>query len=245
MRSPALKFSVVIPAHNEERCLPSCLDSVERASAACDGRVETIVVLNRCTDATGAIARDRQARVVDQDGKNLARVRNAGSREAEGEILVTIDADSVMSANMLTQVERALSSGRYIGGGVPIRPERWSLGILMAGLILAVFLAPKGISGGLFWCYRRDFESIGGFDERFSSGEDVDFACRLKSYGRERNKKYGTLWRTCITSSCRKFDQFGDWFVVGLACRHPVRFWHALHGRDRELADRYWYDVGR
>ena len=53
-------ISVVIPAHNEEEFLPSCLEAVKRAAAALpdgwgDG-VEIVVVANRCTDRTEEIA---------------------------------------------------------------------------------------------------------------------------------------------------------------------------------------------
>ncbi|MFO7674465.1 MAG: hypothetical protein R6V74_12220, partial [Lutibacter sp.] len=45
--------------------------------------------------------------------------------------LVTIDADSRMSRNMLTEIDRLLRTGKYIGGGVAVWPERWSLGIVL------------------------------------------------------------------------------------------------------------------
>ena len=51
-----IKFSVVIPAHNEEKYLGRCLDSIMAASASYKDQVEVIVVLNRCTDRTEEIA---------------------------------------------------------------------------------------------------------------------------------------------------------------------------------------------
>ena len=66
---------------------------------------------------------------------------------------------------------------------------------------------------------------------------------RLKAYGQEQGKRYATLWRTHITTSCRKFDRFGDWFTLRLILRHPRACWQGIHGRSTELADRYWYDI--
>jgi glycosyltransferase involved in cell wall biosynthesis len=43
--------------------------------------------------------------VVHEDRRNLAAIRNAAARAATGEIVVTIDADSRMSSNMLTENE--------------------------------------------------------------------------------------------------------------------------------------------
>jgi glycosyltransferase involved in cell wall biosynthesis len=238
-------YSVVIPARNEERFLGGCLESVRRAAAAAQAEVDLIVVLNRCADATEAVARAQGARVVRDDSRNLARIRNAGARAATGEILVTIDADSRMSANMLQEIGVALRSGRYIGGGVPVRPERLSPGIALTGLLFALFIVPAGLSGGLFWCWRKDFEAIGGFDERKAIAEDLDFARRLKAYGRARHKRFVTLWRTHITTSCRKFDRFGDWFAVRVFLTRPRLFVQSLRGTNSALADRLFYDFER
>lgn len=240
-----MKLSIIIPARDEERHIRSCLEAVKRASARYPGEVETIVVLNRCTDGTEAIVVEHGARTVREDAKNLARIRNAGARAATGEILMTVDADSRMHPDTLIEIDRRLASGKWIGGGVPILPERWSTGIVLSSLILAIFVAPMGISGGLFWCRRQAFESIGGFDEKLHTAEDIDFAVRLKAHGRSLSRRFGTLWRCPIVTSCRKFDRFGDWFVVRMLLRHPIRSWRALHGRDQAAGDRYWYDLDR
>lgn len=233
-------FSIVIPARDEAANLGACLDSIA-AAAPTPGEVEVIVVINRCTDATEDIATQRGARIVHDDSKNLSRIRNAGASRARGEILVTIDADGTMTPNMLTEIGRALASGRYVGGGTAIRVERMSLGILLSGVFIGLYLARLGISAGLFWCYRRDFEAIGGFDEQFVSAEDVDFACRLKAHGRARGLRFGTIRRAHIRTSARKFDMFGDWVLF----RRPGLARDLLRGRSREAADGFFYDVTR
>lgn len=52
-----MKFSVIVPARDEENHIGACLESVRAAADSCDGEAETVVVLNRCTNATEAIAR--------------------------------------------------------------------------------------------------------------------------------------------------------------------------------------------
>ena len=51
-----MRFSVIIPARNEAERIGACLESIYTASRPYAGQTETIVVLNRCTDATGDIA---------------------------------------------------------------------------------------------------------------------------------------------------------------------------------------------
>lgn len=201
--------------------------------------VEVIVVLNRCTDGTEQIARSHGCVIVREDAKNLSTIRNAGVAAARGEIIVTCDADSRMHPGSLAEIVRRLEAGRTIGGGAVVLPERWSLGIVASGCAILPYLIFTGVSYGLFWFWKRDFEAIGGFNPQFVSVEDVDFAQRLKLHGRRSKRRWGTLMRTPLITSCRKFDQFGDWYLVW----NPRFVRRLFRGDDRKAADKFWYDV--
>jgi glycosyltransferase involved in cell wall biosynthesis len=181
-------LSIIIPARNEENCLPICLKAIQTAKKSTEETVEVIVIINRCTDNTEQIARDAGCRILHNDSKNLSKLRNAGGRLAEGRILVTIDADSSMSPNLLKDIISTLSSGKYIGGAVLIWPERWSLGILFSLFFLLAIAVWYRISGGVFFCYRDDFVQLGGFNEELLTAEDIDFARRLKKYGQQKKR---------------------------------------------------------
>ena len=200
-----------------------------------------IVVLNRCSDRTEEIAHGFAARTIREDARNLARIRNTGARSAVGQVLLTIDADSTMSPGMLVAIDRALSSGTTVGGGTLIRPNRSSPGINVTLWLLSMVLLICQFSGVLFWCCREDFEAIGGFNEDLVSGEDVDFARRLKAYGKSVQRPFSTLRGAYIVTSCRKFDAFGDWCVV----RNPLLVWRLLRGKNQRAADAFYYDFER
>ncbi|HEX7261169.1 MAG TPA: hypothetical protein VF258_05085, partial [Luteolibacter sp.] len=68
---------------------------------------------------------------------------------------------------------------------------------------------------------------------------DVDFARRLKAHGRKSGRSWGTLMRAPLITSCRKFDEFGDWYLF----RNPAFVRSIFRGDDRKAADRFWYDV--
>jgi hypothetical protein len=178
---------------------------------------------------------------VREDGRNLAKIRNAAAKAAAGEIIVTIDADSRMTGNMLAEIDRLSQTGRYIGGGVAIWPERWSLGIAITVLLLEIMLRWRQVSGGLFWCLRQDFEAIGGFNENLVSLEDLDFAKRLKACGKTKGKRFMTIRKAYIVTSCRKFDVFGDWYLL----RSPRLVRRILKGKSQEDANNFYYDVRR
>jgi len=234
-------FSVVVPARNEERFIGGCLESIRVAALQLQRNVEVIVVINRCSDRTEEIARGFGARIVSEDAKNLSTIRNAGERAAVGRILVTIDADSQMSENTLLAIDRALASGKTVGGGTRIYPDRYSPGIRATLVAMNILLFVTQISGGLFWCHREDFEAIGGFNENLVSGEDVDFARRLKAHGRKTGRTFSTLRDAHIVTSCRKFDRFGDWLVM----KRPLMVWRILRGRSQSTADAFYYEIER
>jgi len=235
------RFSVVIPARNEEHFIGRCLESIWIAGAPYQNRLEVIVVLNRCSDKTEEIARSLGARTIREDARNLARIRNAGAHSATGLVLVTIDADSTMSPDTLVAIDRALSSGTTVGGGTDIRPDRSSPGIQVTLLFMRLLLLIYRLSGGLFWCCREDFEAIGGFNEKLVGGEDLDFARRLKAHGKKIRRPFSTLRGAHIVTSCRKFGKFGDWCVV----KDPLLIWHLLRGKNQRAADAFYYDFER
>ncbi len=240
------KFSVVIPAHNEEKYIGKCLLAVKSAAKyVYPDEVEMIVAANRCTDKTAAVARHCGARVITNDDKCIAAVRNAGIRAAKGEIIVTVDADSLMTKYSLVEIREKLESKEYAGGGANPKFDRMSPGIACSALYVAINLLPIMIknggylSGAMFWFYKADFDKIGGFDESLVSLEDMDFAIRLKKLGAGRGQRYGTLKYSYVTTSSRKFDKFGDWYLI----KNRQLTKRIFSGRDREAADSFYYDV--
>ncbi len=238
-------FSVIVPAHNEEQYIGKCLRAIRTAEEQTEsGSVQIIVVANRCTDKTAEIAAQYNAEVIENQDKCIASIRNAGAKAAAGEILVTVDADTCIAPETFTEIRTLLESGRYIGGGAVPTFDRASLGIAVSTFYVLLQMLPEIIrcrgmlSGAVFWCRKSDFDAVGGFDPSLVSLEDLDFAKRLKQYGKERGKKYGTL-KSKIYTSARKFDQFGDWYLI----KNRELTKRIFTGKDREAADQYYYDV--
>ena len=239
-----MHFSVVVPAHNEALLLPNGLRAIDVAAGQVDGAVEVIVVANRCTDATVELARNAGAIIVDDESRNISAVRNAGAAVATGDVIVTIDADCVMSPATFREIERLLATRRFVGGGTKVVPERWSPGIraTYAVMEIAVFLTRLG--GGLFWCHRTDFEAVRGFDESLLLAEDLDFARRLRAHGKRTGRRFTTMRTAPIVASCRKFDRFGDWHMFAMALQaREIRA--VMKGSDTAWVDRYLFDFNR
>lgn len=233
-----MKTSIIIPAHNEEKFLPECLAAIQKSAEIADLQPEIIVVANRCHDQTIQIAKNHGCLVIENEHRNLSKIRNDGLRQARGEVILTIDADSLMSENLLSKVKLAMESGKFIGGGVNILTDRFSPGIIVSLIVLIPFLLYYRVTCGCFF-FRRDLaEEIGFFNEEMYSAEDIDFAVRLRKHGKKSGLKFKNLLSAHIVTSSRKFDQFGDWY----AFKHPIKTLKLLKGKKSKFADQIWYD---
>jgi glycosyltransferase involved in cell wall biosynthesis len=239
-----VSVSVIIPAHNEEFYVKRCIFSIKNAARYIDGLVEIIVVCNRCTDHTEKIALENGARVVINDDRCIAKVRNSGIKAAKGEIIVTIDCDNRMTSGTLKEICRLLRSGRYIGGGAPIHFERYSFPLLLNDVMCRIGFGLTGLHCGIFWAEKSTFEAIGGFVDKRAM-EDVATAKKLKDYGKRYNKEYTCLKRNYLINSTRKYDDLGDWLYFRLMLENASTMVKALFGQKEEyekLIDKLFYD---
>lgn len=78
-----MKFSIIIPARDEELYIGKCLGSIEAAGEPYVGEVQVIVVINRCTDNTEQIAREFGAKIVYNNNRNLSIIRNSEAQPAD------------------------------------------------------------------------------------------------------------------------------------------------------------------
>jgi glycosyltransferase involved in cell wall biosynthesis len=243
------RFSLIIPAYNEERLLPRLLDSVDRARTACAGAdsveadpIEIIVADNMSTDRTAQIAAARGCRVVPVAKRVIAAARNGGAQVARGEILCFIDADSRVHPQTFVAIEAALADRRCIAGATGVSLDRWSLGIALTYALFLPLVWLSGLDAGVVFCRREDFDAVRGYDETRAVAEDVAFLWSLRRLGKTRGQKLKRITRAKAIASTRKFDEFGDWHYFGLIGEGLRQ----LRGRGgTELTDRYWYKPKR
>lgn len=100
--------SIVIAAHNEERVIESCVQSVRRQDYT---NIEIIFVLDRCTDRTAEIlarhaADDDRIRIVtidavSEDWSGKGDAVQVGANHAKGEWIVVSDADGMFDLSLV------------------------------------------------------------------------------------------------------------------------------------------------
>ncbi|MCD4706897.1 MAG: glycosyltransferase [Candidatus Sabulitectum sp.] len=240
-------MSLVIPAYNEQNYLPALLNSVEAARTSysnCSNSIEVIVADNCSTDKTTEVALSLGCRVVHEERRIIAAVRNAGAAAATGEILMFVDADSLIHRDTFNAVESALSAPEIIGGATGIKMERMSPGIALSYWAMVPMLWMTGIDTGVVFCRQKDFAATGGYNERVLFAEDVQFLMNLKQLGRSRGQKLIKLHSVRAITSARKFDRYGDWHYFPVLARGMLSMFLPAE-RFNRYARKYWYENQR
>lgn len=116
--APARGLTVVVPAHDEQQLLPSCLASVRASAARLALPVRVVVVLDDCHDGTAAVVPDDVRTVVVRYGVvGLARAAGfVGEPDDPGWWYATTDADTCVPASWCAeQVATALVADVFVG----------------------------------------------------------------------------------------------------------------------------------
>jgi glycosyltransferase involved in cell wall biosynthesis len=195
-------ISVVIPAHNEERYLISTLQALEAQSYKC---FEVIVVANGCSDHTEEVASGHCHRLLHVDERGLSRARNVGGMKARGELLIFLDADTVLERDALTIIAREFDRNHAMGtlkGRPDSRRFAYQLIYFLKNFVHK-FAFHYG-SSGVIICWKDYFKSAGGFDEALHVCEIGDFMNRLRRFG-----KYRYVASTAATTSMRRYEKKG------------------------------------
>ncbi|MCU0846232.1 MAG: glycosyltransferase, partial [Spirochaetes bacterium] len=107
-------ISVVIPVLREEAVINRCIDGVRR-SATGSGSFEIIVVDADPDGGTLAAMKPGAGRVLLAPRGRSAQM-NAGAREARGDVLLFLHADTELPAGWPAAVGAALADGDVVGG---------------------------------------------------------------------------------------------------------------------------------
>ena len=242
-----MRFSVIIPAFNEEKYLPRLLDSIEVARANYSGgrdEIEVIVADNNSSDRTAAVAATHGARVVTVARRCIAAARNGAAQAAHGQLFCFIDADSAVHPQTFAAIDAAMKTGRYVWGVTGAKLERRSFPLMITYCVVMPMVLVTGLDTGLSFCRREDFLAVGGYDENRLYAEDVLLPLALRRLGRARGQRTVRLPQIKALACTRKFDQFGDWHYFGMLA-HAFKSLITWNWHDEKLAQRYWYNSGR
>lgn len=234
-----MEISVIIPAYNEEKRLFATLAKIRAGLNELNAAAEIIVVDNESEDRTAQIAKDSGAKVVTEKKHNIARVRNTGAKNAAGDVLIFVDADTLVPAELFIKIIDAMNDERCFGGAVAVDYEeferKWIKFYLLGWKFWSKFFNMK--QGAMQFCRKSVFFEINGYDESAYMGEDVKFYWRLSKYAAQNRGSLHFIENPKVVTSSRRFDQMSVWKTLLLT--HP--FFILLNSK-RKNSWKEWYE---
>jgi glycosyltransferase involved in cell wall biosynthesis len=254
------RFTVVMPAYNAAGTIESAVASALRQTIQ---ELELIVVDDGSTDDTLArlerFSDDPRVRVVSQQNRGPGAARNTAIGLARGEIVSMLDSDDLWLPTYLSAMDAALRTEPAAGfaytdawllgdeGKIarktamsnsrpprhpPRDPQQMLLALLEGNFIYTSASVPRPV-----------LEDVGGFDERFTYGEDYELWLRILESGRSAIRADGILavHRTrdeSLTADKRRFYQGIATVYSTVAREHEL----PSEARERARAKAAWWE---
>ena len=201
-----MRISVVIPTLNEGKYLETTLFHIKRLRP-----YEIIVADSHSKDNTVKIAKKYEARVVQAKRGAASYGRNAGGRAVKGDIILFLDADSIVFPNLFDTMKKDFKNKKIVGwtctiyGFTPSWKEQIIYNMSNNLVDFLTNYVKKPHAPGIVIAVRKSaFKEIGGFNEHLKVMEDHDFAMRVGKFGKFKFSK-----ETCVYTSTRRMDKWG------------------------------------
>ncbi len=193
------QISIIIPVLNESRGIETTLLSLQPLQRR--GH-ELLVVDGGSRDDSVAIAEKYADRVIISE-PGRARQMSAGAREAGGQILWFVHADSLVPEQADQAIIQALTGGAWWGRfDIRLSSERCSFRIIERLMNLRSRFSGIATGDQGIFAQRELFDRVGGYAD-IPLMEDIELSKRLKRHSRP------CALRQCLTTSSRRWERDG------------------------------------
>jgi cellulose synthase/poly-beta-1,6-N-acetylglucosamine synthase-like glycosyltransferase len=242
--NPSL-VSFLIVAHNEEKIIKRCIESIERAASRySSGTAEIVIVNDGSSDKTSLVADEAIRNLsycrgklfsIPHRGKSFAL--QYGLKETSGDILFRIDADSVLDEGAILPIVHHFKNPDVgcVGGMLfPLEAKSMWQRTVCLMFIYYMFIVKRSqelvdsiiVQSGAFSVFRRDaLLRVGGWaPDQF--GEDGELTNRLARFGYRSELELKSIVYTDFPASLMEF--------IHQRSRWNIAFYHS-RGRNLEI----------
>lgn len=185
---------MIIPTYREEENIERCLKSIKKQRFE-KGKIEIIVVDSNSPDSTKAIAKKYADKVINIKARGVSKARNAGARKAKGEIILFLDADTLLDSRCIAEIYESFSdfnvvcvSGTVAGlerlGVMDNLFKFFHYSLMNKIAALTAHIGFPSFPTVCCACRKSVFHETGGFDEGLAIAEDLVFSRRMGKVGK-------------------------------------------------------------
>ena len=198
-----MNISVIVPVLNEEKSIAATLQALAPLQP-----YETIVVDGGSQDRTPEIAAEFGVKVIPSE-RGRARQMNRGAREASGDVLLFLHADTRLPPTAFSDIAGAMGDPRYVGGrfDVELDGKHWLLPLVGRLISYRSRLSKVATGDQALFVRREVFQRMGGFAD-IPLMEDIAFCRTLKRLGEV------ACLRSRVVTSARRWEVDGVWRTI-------------------------------
>jgi glycosyltransferase involved in cell wall biosynthesis len=217
-----LNYSIVVPTLNEEKLLPQLLSQISDPRLKNNYNYEIIISDGGSVDSTREISLELADKIVvhtKKERQNISQGRNAGAELAEGDWIIFLNGDVLISDidKFFDKIQKYSSTNSFSGitFSVLINPDEENL---TDRIFLSFYnyyfhllnIIGIGMSRGECMVVNRQlFEELKGFNEKLAAGEDFDLFTRVR-----KNGKVKFLHNPVIYESPRRYRKEGHFKIM-------------------------------
>jgi glycosyltransferase involved in cell wall biosynthesis len=168
--------SIIIPTYNSASVLDACLKSI------CDQtytNIDVIVVDKDSRDDTQNIAK-RYTNKVFTHGPERSAQRNYGVKKADGEYVLIIDSDMVLSDEVVKELVDVSQKNDFLMGIIPETSFGLGFWARCKALERSFYVGISWMEAARFFP-KKVFDEFGGYDEKGVGAEDYDLPQRIEN----------------------------------------------------------------
>jgi len=218
-----MKFSIIIPTLNEEKTIQRCLLDLQPLRNGS----EIIVVDAESADNTQTLAASLADKVI-MSVKGRAKQMNIGARQATGNVLIFLHADTRLPENALHLIQQKINSaGQWGRFDIQLSGNPFMLKVIACMMNWRSRLTGIATGDQVIFVTRRAFEKVGPYPE-ISLMEDIALCKTLKKISPP------ICLKAKVISSGRRWERNGIYKTIFLMWSIRLRY---FFGADPQTLD--------
>jgi len=198
-----MRISIVIPVLNEEKSIAETVAALMPLKPH-----ELIIVDGGSSDRTHEICNRLDVTVFSSPrGRGLQM--NHGARQATGDVLLFLHADTRLPGSSIDDIRGALRNPKCVGGRFDVQLDgvHWMLGVIGAMISMRSRMSRVATGDQGIFVRRGIFAELGGYPD-IPLMEDVAFSRALKRRGAV------ACLRSRVITSARRWEKQGIWRTI-------------------------------